>query len=245
MSRTQLLLEAWQVVGQHPDLGEVLRRLAPALQRHLPTAPSGPCPVWLRRVDPDRGLAETLACAGIAAPEKPAPLQPAHLASLLAWHRAGALLRAPAAELLSVAPGLLPIDLDAEVMALPLGGADRPLALVVAVPAGRCFQPRHEAVLRCVREVLQAAVANDRRLRELTASRAALEADNQSLLTQLGKTGLDEAIVGVQGGLRAVMQQVEMVSRSDVPVLLLGETGSGKEVIARAIHNRSHRRGAP
>src|SRR5262245_28799195 len=98
MSRTQLLLEAWQIVGQHPDLAEVMARLAPALQRHLPGDNSRPCSMWLRRIDPDRGVVETVACAGAAPPEKTDPLQPAHLASLAAWHRASALLRAPAAE---------------------------------------------------------------------------------------------------------------------------------------------------
>src|SRR4051794_14634043 len=111
MSRTQVLLEAWQIVGQHADLGEVMRRLAPVLQRHLPMAQAGrandshPCSMWLRQADPERRLVETLACAGTALSEKIETLQPAHLASLLAWHRAGALLRAPAGELLSVAPG--------------------------------------------------------------------------------------------------------------------------------------------
>src|SRR5262249_32061846 len=47
------------------------------------------------------------------------------------------------------------------------------------------------------------------------------------------------------GGLRSVMERVSLVTRSDVPVLLLGETGSGKEVIARAIHERSPRARGP
>jgi hydrogenase-4 transcriptional activator len=50
---------------------------------------------------------------------------------------------------------------------------------------------------------------------------------------------MSEAIIGMSGGLRTVMERVELVARSDVPVLLFGETGSGKEVVARAIHNRS------
>ncbi len=41
------------------------------------------------------------------------------------------------------------------------------------------------------------------------------------------------------------MQRVDMVSRSDVPVLILGETGTGKELVARAIHNRSDRHAGP
>ena len=55
------------------------------------------------------------------------------------------------------------------------------------------------------------------------------------------KDGQNEVIVGADSGLRLTMERVEMVSRSDVPVLIIGETGSGKEVIARAVHSRSER----
>jgi transcriptional regulator with GAF, ATPase, and Fis domain len=45
--------------------------------------------------------------------------------------------------------------------------------------------------------------------------------------------------------LAAVLERVDLVARSDVPVLILGETGSGKEVVARAIHERSARAAGP
>ena len=48
-------------------------------------------------------------------------------------------------------------------------------------------------------------------------------------------------IVGRSSALRQVLQLVEMVAASDATVLLLGETGTGKELIARAIHERSQR----
>jgi formate hydrogenlyase transcriptional activator len=50
-----------------------------------------------------------------------------------------------------------------------------------------------------------------------------------------------EGIVGQSSGLRNVLQMVETVAGSDSTVLLLGETGTGKELIARAIHERSRR----
>lgn len=54
-----------------------------------------------------------------------------------------------------------------------------------------------------------------------------------------------EAIVGSESGLRAVMERVQIVSTSNMPVLILGETGTGKEVVARAIHGRSPRSSKP
>jgi formate hydrogenlyase transcriptional activator len=52
-------------------------------------------------------------------------------------------------------------------------------------------------------------------------------------------------IVGRSSGLLEVLQLVEMVAPSDATVLLLGETGTGKELIARAIHERSQRHKQP
>ena len=50
-------------------------------------------------------------------------------------------------------------------------------------------------------------------------------------------------IVGESSGLRSVLQLVEMVAATSTTVLLLGETGTGKELIAHALHNASHRCG--
>src|SRR5579862_6232284 len=54
-----------------------------------------------------------------------------------------------------------------------------------------------------------------------------------------------EGIIGRSSGLRRVLQMVETVARGDSTVLLLGETGTGKEIIARAIHSHSPRGGRP
>ena len=54
-----------------------------------------------------------------------------------------------------------------------------------------------------------------------------------------------EEIVGDSEAMRAVMWRVEQVAATDATVLLQGETGTGKELLARAIHNRSSRRSRP
>jgi formate hydrogenlyase transcriptional activator len=52
-----------------------------------------------------------------------------------------------------------------------------------------------------------------------------------------------EEIVGNSPALRSALQQVELVARTDATVLICGETGTGKELIARALHNLSNREG--
>jgi transcriptional regulator with GAF, ATPase, and Fis domain len=55
----------------------------------------------------------------------------------------------------------------------------------------------------------------------------------------------DEWLIGAHTGLAAVMTRARVVSRSGAPVLLFGETGTGKEIIARAIHEHSLYRNGP
>ena len=55
----------------------------------------------------------------------------------------------------------------------------------------------------------------------------------------------EDRLIGGNTGLAAVMTRARMVSRSGVPVLLFGETGTGKEIIARAIHEHSTFRNGP
>jgi formate hydrogenlyase transcriptional activator len=66
---------------------------------------------------------------------------------------------------------------------------------------------------------------------------AILDAENE-----VNPIGGFAGIVGQSSALREVLQQVEMVAGTDTTVLLLGETGTGKELIARAIHDRSRRK---
>src|SRR5688572_2188864 len=55
----------------------------------------------------------------------------------------------------------------------------------------------------------------------------------------------EERLIGGDTGLAAVMARARMVSRSSAPVLLFGETGTGKEIIARAVHQHSPYKSGP
>src|SRR5262245_54327790 len=67
-------------------------------------------------------------------------------------------------------------------------------------------------------------------------------ADRRGEASPIEEIGFDEAIVGASGGLKSVMHQVDQVGPTAATVLLLGETGTGKALVARAIHQRSPRR---
>ena len=66
----------------------------------------------------------------------------------------------------------------------------------------------------------------------------------EHLITGVPPVG-EERLIGGNTGLATVMARAEMVARSSAPVLLFGETGTGKEIIARAIHEQSPFRNGP
>ena len=75
--------------------------------------------------------------------------------------------------------------------------------------------------------------------------KARLEAQNIYLQEEIRSEHNFVEIVGNSRSLLAVLQQVDQVAPTDATVLIQGETGTGKELIARAIHDRSPRRGRP
>ena len=70
-----------------------------------------------------------------------------------------------------------------------------------------------------------------------------LQQENATLREDIDQASMFEEIVGSSPSLRKVLAQVNKVALSDSTVLILGETGTGKELIARAIHKRSKRAG--
>jgi formate hydrogenlyase transcriptional activator len=62
---------------------------------------------------------------------------------------------------------------------------------------------------------------------------------------QAVRTDEDDLIVGVSDAMRYVMSRIDQVAPTDATVLLYGETGTGKELLARAVHRRSARRNHP
>jgi formate hydrogenlyase transcriptional activator len=107
------------------------------------------------------------------------------------------------------------------------------------------FLPAELEVLTATSRALAVAVANALANDEISRLRQELEAENLELKAQLGRAPWFEEIVGDSSVMRKTLARVEQVATTDATVLITGETGTGKELIARAIHRRSRRAKGP
>lgn len=89
------------------------------------------------------------------------------------------------------------------------------------------------------------AVENMKAYEEIAALKARLERENVYLQEEIRTQHNFEEIVGSSPALLGALRKVEKVSGTDSTVLILGETGTGKELFARAIHSRSARKSRP
>jgi formate hydrogenlyase transcriptional activator len=85
------------------------------------------------------------------------------------------------------------------------------------------------------------ALNNSLLLSEVRRLNALLQRDNQVLQEQVGRSNQGKRYVASSESMRSVMGQLRKAAQTDVTVLIQGETGSGKEGIARLIHELSPR----
>lgn len=121
---------------------------------------------------------------------------------------------------------------------------ERVAQLILTAEGTDSYELGHARLVDSVNDPLCIAVSNALRYQELTRIRDALEDDNRLLRDEMHQLVGDE-VVGAQFGLRSVMDLVRKVAPLGSPVILLGETGSGKDVVANAVHRLSSRHSAP
>ncbi|WP_158305910.1 sigma 54-interacting transcriptional regulator [Anaeromyxobacter sp. Fw109-5] len=107
------------------------------------------------------------------------------------------------------------------------------------------FKEREIEFMSKVAGQLSIAVANALEYREVKESKERLDRERVYLKEEIRSAHDFEEIIGVSRTLKQVLGQIDTVAVTDSTVLILGETGTGKELIARAIHNRSRRRDRP
>jgi hydrogenase-4 transcriptional activator len=239
------LLDVWREACRHIEIHESTGNVARLLAKELPLAG-----LLVRRFDPPHSAIDTVAIGEpgrhVLSPTGRTLCTPAQWRKVQAWFKRGEVLHGRDSSRDPELTMLVPSEVQGETLVGPLAGDEGTGgALVLIAEAGKPFKPIHHQMLKALLEPFAVALENDRRLHELLTLREAAEADRRSLLSRLGRENVNETIVGADSGLRHVMKRAELVAQSDVPVLILGETGTGKEVVARAIHTRSARNVGP
>ena len=134
---------------------------------------------------------------------------------------------------------------DCSLITLPLVIEGEPIGgMGISARGPDRFTAVHADLLELVKEPIAMAMSNTRSYQETVRLKNLLADDNRALFRELEEVS-GTRVVGAEFGLRRVMEMVRLVAQSKSPALLLGETGTGKEVIANAIHLTSSRRNGP
>lgn len=130
-------------------------------------------------------------------------------------------------------------------LALPLRVENELIGMLILRAKGEMrYDQGHAELLSAVADPFALALANTLSYQEVLRYRDILLDDNRFLNRELLSLSGDE-IIGGNSGLRNVMEMVRQVAPLSNTVLLMGETGTGKEVIANAIHFDSPRKDGP
>ena len=126
---------------------------------------------------------------------------------------------------------------------LPLVSRNHALGtLNVASRRENAFTPDDVELLTQVANQVAIAVDNALAFRQIAALKEKLSEEKLYLEDEIRGEHNFEEIIGESAALRRVLREAETVAPTDATVLVQGETGTGKEVVARAIHNLSRRR---
>ena len=241
-----VLVDVWREACRHIEIQESTHTISGILGK---LGPFGQ--LLIRKIDHQRSCLETVA-VGVSVPDYLLPearttCDEGQLKDLLAWCRKQQVLHQDGTrsrrDLLTT---IVPPGMTGDVVAGALGDVENPSGIIVLVgQPGTSFEDSHVRLVEALLEPFSVALENDQRLREMAAMRAAAEADKESLLKRLGRKKLTDSVVGENSGLQHVVERVTLVARNDAPVLILGETGTGKELIARMIHTQSPRANGP
>jgi hydrogenase-4 transcriptional activator len=238
-------LRVWKELFSRPRLDESVTEIASILAPEL-----GVGGVIVRQLDLKARSWTTTATSQAGTwhvfPPSKNKCKPEQVEQILAWYGSKEIVRGSPREN-ELLRAMVGDPLKADITAGPLvsDSDESPVAVLLMFGPEGSMARRHESEMARLLEPFEAALTTSRRIQELGRLREMFEADNRALLAKLDRQEVMGTIVGADTGFREVMSRVEQVAGTDAPVLLLGETGTGKEVVARAIHERSRRHRGP
>ncbi|MEM6457227.1 MAG: sigma 54-interacting transcriptional regulator [Acidobacteriota bacterium] len=245
-----LALEATQRICRHLDVERSLADCLALLRAHMPGRT-----MYLDHYDHAQGAVHTLATAtaeGGRRLDRVVPMPPALRAQIEDFRGSD-----PASGAVFVVPRVVddPIcvrmfdalgePLESSLIGVYPDDGARVLGAVVLIADGfDRFTANHEALFAQLRRPFAIALSNALRHREVLALKERLADDKRFLQHEILRlTG--EEIVGEEFGLAQAVGMARRVAVHDSPVLLLGETGTGKDVLAHHVHAVSPRRDGP
>ncbi len=120
-----------------------------------------------------------------------------------------------------------------------------PLGLASIVTEGRdAFSEAHRKLFAMLHDPFALALSNHIKHREVIRLKNTIEDEKKNIQDEL-HFSREVTIVGGTSGLKGVLESARVVARRNSPVLLSGETGVGKEIIANFIHHQSSRKSGP
>ena len=129
-------------------------------------------------------------------------------------------------------------------VALPLRKHGELLGVVDFVSLeSRNYSEEELQLLRDISDMVSIAVSNALAYEQINALKEQLQLENRMLQDEIVQGSIYEEIVGSSRSLQRVLLAIDKVARTDSTVLITGETGTGKELVAHAIHRRSPRSG--
>jgi transcriptional regulator with GAF, ATPase, and Fis domain len=232
-------LAAWRAAAAATDVPGLAWTLGAQLAGRTRAAA-----LFVRQLRTDPSRLETVGVIPLANPPSPLPLRTVLggrvTKKLLALSLSGGIEKLEPGSEGSWLEGVVPEGLEVPCLVGLLTGPQGPVGVAVLVASPRSsVPPEDELLLRSLMGPLSFALSRDRLAHPV-------ERQGEPEGRRQASRHFDAAsIVGADTGLKDVMERVGLVASTDAPVLVLGETGSGKEVIARAVHAGSRRRHGP
>jgi anaerobic nitric oxide reductase transcription regulator len=131
-------------------------------------------------------------------------------------------------------------------MAAPMRLAGQVIGLITADAHDKArFEEHHAELLELFAALAAVAIRNAEQVSALEQAQARLQGEVTTLAQEIRDSSGGTEIVGESARARALREEIALVGPTDTTVLVLGETGTGKELVARALHAASSRRERP